>query len=139
MEEVEGGIPDVRPIAGRSGGLPREHTRVQLPARAPFADRAVLSRNDDRVRGVEDRAAFDTLCRNSSQILPARHTARRLVIDDLVGIEPHRQVLARSTRLLASVALHLVPPIRLRLGPTIATGLGGLGLMLGRIGRRWER
>jgi hypothetical protein len=32
VEEIEGGGPDVGSVAGRGGGLPREHTSVQRPA-----------------------------------------------------------------------------------------------------------
>ena len=61
------------------------------------------------------------------------------MFDDLVRIGPHGEVLARSTRLLAPVALHLVPPLGLGLGPTFGSGLRGLGLMLRRVGRRRKR
>jgi hypothetical protein len=99
----------------------------------------VLGCDDDRVGCVEDLAAFDALGRDISEVLAARHTTGRLVIDDLVGIGPHGEVLARGTGLLASVAIHLVSPLRLRLSPTIGPSLGGFGLMLGRVRRRWER
>jgi hypothetical protein len=48
------------------------------------------------------------------------------VIDDLVGIGPQGEVLARGTGLLASVALHLVSPLGLGLRPTIWTALGSV-------------
>ena len=92
----------------QGGGLPREHTGVQLPARAPHADRAMLGDDDERLWCVEDLAAFDSLGRSMAEILPARHATDRLVIDDLVGIGPHGEVLARGTGLLAPIALHLV-------------------------------
>jgi hypothetical protein len=99
----------------------------------------VFGREDDGVRCVECLATFDALCRGFGQVLSARLATRWLVVDDLVGIEPHRQVLSRGARLFASVAIQFVSLSRLRLSPTVGTGLGRLGLMFGRIGRRRER
>ena len=138
-EQVGGRRPHVRAVGGGSLGLFREGALRRRPAGAAFGHRPVLGAGDDRNRRIEHLAALHSLDRRIGEVVATGSAARRLVVDDLVGIGPHRQVRPRCTGLLSPVALHIVSALRLRLSPSCRTGLGRLCLVLRRVGRRGHR
>jgi hypothetical protein len=96
----------------------------------------VLGADELRVRDVEHLAGFEALVGSAGEILLTRRALPGLVGHDLVGILAHRQVLTRSTDLLAPTA-HLGLALPLLLGAPLGADLRRLGSRAWRIrGRR---